>query len=115
MSAHAQRGSAAAELAITMPVLLLVLALCIGGVQAASAHVRLQDAAADAARGIARGDSPQLVAARAEHALARTQIQQEQELAGDLVCVTLRAPAHIAGINTGIELTARSCALSGGR
>ncbi|MDO5052170.1 MAG: TadE family type IV pilus minor pilin, partial [Pseudoclavibacter sp.] len=53
-----ESGTAAAEFAVTLPAVLLVLALCIGGVQASALHVRLQDAAADAARATARGAAP---------------------------------------------------------
>ena len=51
-----EEGSVAAEFAVTLPALLLVLALGIGALAAGGQSVRLQDAAADAARLIARAD-----------------------------------------------------------
>lgn len=45
-----------AELAACMPVLMLVLAVALSAVSVAGARVRLQDAAREAARALARGD-----------------------------------------------------------
>lgn len=50
-------GSATAEVAVTLPVLAVVLALVLWGVGAAVAQVRCQDAARLAARAVARGDA----------------------------------------------------------
>ncbi|QCQ16706.1 TadE family type IV pilus minor pilin [Microbacterium sp. RG1] len=103
------RGSAAAEFAVAVPAVLLVLILGIGGLATASAQVRLQDAVADAARLAARGED----AARALAALTRAVPGATGTIGdeGDLVCVTASAPAPLPVIT----LRARSCALSGGR
>jgi Flp pilus assembly protein TadG len=60
------RGTVTAELAASLPVLVLVLGVALTAVSAAGARVRLQDAAREAARLAARGDEPgaQRVAAR---------------------------------------------------
>jgi Flp pilus assembly protein TadG len=50
------RGTVTAELAASLPVLVLVLGVALTAVDAASARVRLQDAAREAARLAARGD-----------------------------------------------------------
>ena len=52
-----ERGSVAAEFAVAMPAVLLVLATALGGVQLAGLQLQAQDAAADAARSYARGES----------------------------------------------------------
>lgn len=52
------QGTVTAELAACLPVLVLVLAVALTAVGAASTRVRLQDAAREAARLAARGDEP---------------------------------------------------------
>ncbi|NNH05284.1 hypothetical protein HLA99_15670, partial [Microbacterium ulmi] len=51
-----ERGSATAEFAIALPAVGLVLLLGAGALAAGATTVRLQDAAADAARLAARGE-----------------------------------------------------------
>jgi len=103
------RGSAAAEFAVAVPAVMLVLTLGIGGLAAASAQVRLQDAAADAARLASRGEDPARALAALSSAVSGASGTIGEE--GDLVCVTASAPAPLPGI----RLSARSCALSDGR
>jgi len=103
------RGSAAAEFAVAVPAVLLVLTLGIGGLATASAQVRLQDATADAARLAARGEDAARALGVLAHAVSGASGTIGEE--GDLVCVTASAPAPLPSIS----LTARSCALSGGR
>ena len=52
------RGAVAAEFAVALPALVLVIALGVGALSAGSRQVRLQDAVADAARLAAREDDP---------------------------------------------------------
>ena len=59
-----ERGSVVAEFAVAMPAVLLVLATALGGVQLAGLQLQAQDAAADAARSYARGESAGVVAGR---------------------------------------------------
>lgn len=101
------RGSVTAELAIALPAVVLVLALCLGALQFAALQVRLQDAAAGAARSSARGEAPTTVVAGARIAVTRE---------GDLVCVvaSARAPGAVGAL-LGFASSARSCALDGGR
>jgi Flp pilus assembly protein TadG len=103
--ADAEAGTVAAEFAVAVPAVMLVLACCLGSVQLASQQVRLQDAAAVAARATARGD-PVDVGRLVPGASAAI------ESGGELVCVT--ATVHGPGLFGALTLTARSCALAGG-
>ena len=102
------RGSVVAEFAVALPAVVLVLLLGMGALAAGARHVRLQDAAADAARLAARGEPD----AAADDMVARA-VSGGSALvhgSGDLVCVTASAPAGIALV----QLSATSCALAGG-
>jgi Flp pilus assembly protein TadG len=101
------RGSVAAEFAVAVPAVLLVLALGVAALGACSRQVRLQDAAADAARLIARGDS--LERAQSTVAAAAPGARLAVSQPGDLVCADARAPSGIP--LAALEVTARACAL----
>lgn len=103
------RGSATAELAVGLPAVVLVLVCCLSGMAVAGQQLRLTDAAALAARTLARGGDAQALVDRLVPGAA---VARESE--NDLVCVTLTLPARLAGLLP-ITLTARSCALGGGR
>lgn len=108
------RGSATAEFAVVVPAVVLVIALTVGAVSIAGRQVRLEQAAAQAARLAARGESSErmdaVVAAIAEGRVSG--IWDD----GELVCVSATA-ATVAtwGPVPMPELVARSCALAGGR
>jgi Flp pilus assembly protein TadG len=106
------RGSVTAEFAVVLPAVVIVLALGIGGLGAAARVVRLQDAAADAARLAGRGED----AGRAAEAVTRAVdgATASVEDRGDLVCVVATAPAPVLPVALP-PLTATACALSGGR
>ena len=108
-----ERGSAAAEFAVTLPAVLLVIAIGAGAVFAGAQAARLQGAAADAARLVGRGDSAALGALIATLP-GRTSIDVAE---GErLVCVTLSSPVVIPGLAaTGFDVSARACAAAGGR
>jgi hypothetical protein len=96
-------GGVAAEFAAVVPAVILVLACCLTGIQVAGQQLRLQDAAAGAARALARGDDPSGIAGGAQ--LSRT-------ASGDLVCATLSERSRgLPGTIFRITLSARSCAL----
>ena len=101
------RGSVVAEFAVALPAVVLVLLLGAGALGAGARQVRLQDAAADAARLAARGEAPSRITAvvLSEVPGATSTIEQR----GDLVCVTASADAVLP-----LTLTATSCALAGG-
>ncbi|WP_345803419.1 TadE family type IV pilus minor pilin [Microbacterium sp. AZCO] len=102
------RGSVVAEFAVALPAVALVLLLGGGALAAGARHVRLQDAAADAARLIARDEPESAAAAVVARAVAGASAAVDRT--GELVCVTASAPAGVVAIT----LTARSCALAGG-
>jgi Flp pilus assembly protein TadG len=101
------RGSVVAEFAVALPAVAVVLVLGVGALSAASGQVRLQDAAADAARLRARGES----AERAHAAVAAAVGGASVDIAprGDLVCVTASATSML-----GLRISATGCALAGG-
>lgn len=106
------RGSATAEFAVVVPPVILLLALTVGSLAAAGQQVRLEQAAAQAARLAAREESTdrlaEIVAAVAGGSVAGVSTE------GDLVCVTATAPSRLP-LAALPALRARSCALSGGR
>jgi len=101
-------GSVVAEFAVALPAVVLVLALAAGALGSGIRQIRLQDAAADAARLVARGET----SGRAQGMLADAVSGADAEISarGDLVCVDASAPAGL-GILT---VHAVSCALAGG-
>lgn len=109
----AERGSVTAEVAIALPALALVLALCLGGVHAVGQHVRLQDAASAAARALGRGepDSVALDLVVASVPGATVAVDRQDEL----VCATASVSLVVAGARTPLVLGARSCAATAGR
>lgn len=94
-----------------IPAVILVLTLCLGGMQLATRQLQLQDAAALAARGAARGSSAEaIVHSLVPGASART------EFRGNLVCVRVGAVGNpLSTLLGAVTLSASSCALSGGR
>lgn len=96
-----------AEVALLMPAIALVLAFCITGVQVVGVQVRVTDAAAAAARVLARGDPQGGAAAIAAAAGGSLSVQRD----GDTVCATVDAEA---GSLLRVRVSARSCALEGG-
>lgn len=106
-----ERGSVAAELALALPAVVLTLLLGAGVLGAASRQVALQDAAADAARLLGRGEDP----GRAQSAVtaAVPGASMSSSPSGDLVCVTASVDVSIGSI-VRVPLNASSCALAGG-
>ena len=104
-----ERGSVVAEFAVALPAVALVLMLGVGALGASARHVRLQDAAADAARLAGRGEAAERVHAAVAAAVSGATVQTE--IRGELVCVTASAAAS-PGFP--LALVATSCALSGG-
>lgn len=105
------RGSVAAELALALPAVVLVIALGAGCLGAAARQVALQDAAADAARLLGRGED----AGRAAGAVssAAPGATMSSTVSGDVVCVSTHDEVAV-GAFVSIPLRASSCALDGG-
>lgn len=107
-----ERGSVAAELALALPAVVLTLLLGAGALGAASRQVALQDAVADAARLLGRGEDIGAARAVVSASVAGARISSTPR--GDLVCVSGSLDAAIGGIAR-VPLHAASCALAGGR
>lgn len=105
-------GGAAAELAVATPAVMVVLTLCLGALTAGVTQLALADAAADAARAIARGDDLVLAEGRVHEVDPAASLTVSEE---ELVCVDVRAPARLAGQEIGVTLSARACAMGEGR
>jgi len=105
------RGAVTAEIAVALPVIVLVLAACLGGLGLAAAHLRAHDAAADAARLLGRGES----ISTAQQHVARTVPSARLSVSrpSGLVCASVQLEQRVMLVP--IVLTASSCALDGGR
>ncbi len=113
LAIRSDRGSVTAEFAAVAPAIVLVLALCLGALQTVTHQLRVTDAAADAARGLGRGDDAASVLARARTAVGEVSISTESE--GEFVCAHLRSPCPAGPFSAfGLIVVARSCALAGG-
>lgn len=111
LAARGDRGAVTAETAIAIPAVVLVLVASLQGVGAATVLLRAQDAAADAARSLARGDPASASAAQTAAALPGGVLASDRS--EGVVCATVSARPSILAIP--IALSARSCALDGGR
>ncbi len=98
---------------MTLPAVLLVLAMGIVGVGAASKTVALQDAAADAARLVSRGEDPEPVRSAIARTVPGVVFAIEHE--GELVCVEVRASVGLGPVVDALPIGGRSCALADGR
>jgi Flp pilus assembly protein TadG len=105
--AAGERGSITAEFAVVMPAVVIVLACALGTMQLVTEQLRLQDAAAVAARTLARGDPG--AAARAAAAAPGASITHAEN--DGLICVTATARGHGLPPLGAIMLGARSCSL----
>jgi hypothetical protein len=110
---RAERGSVAAEFAVAMPAVLLVLAAALGGVQVAGLQLQAQDAAADAARSYARGETAGLVAGRLQRQVPGANVMRT--VRGDLVCARVEVAPSGPISRLGVTAVGMSCALSAGR
>ncbi|MFT4258085.1 TadE family type IV pilus minor pilin [Microbacterium sp.] len=102
----------AAELALALPAVVLTVLLGVGALAAASTQVLLQDAAADAARLLGRGEGADAAAGVVSTAVPGADLASSGS--GDLICVTTSVEVAIGALLR-LPLQASSCALSGGR
>src|SRR5258705_13975794 len=96
------RGSVTAEFAAVAPAIVLVLALCLGAIQAVTHQLRIADAVADSARALGRGDAVDSVTARARIAVGDSWLTTERD--GDYICASLRSPCP-PGLLSSLGLT----------
>lgn len=106
-----ERGSVAAELALALPAVVLALLLGAGALGAASRQVALQDASADAARLLGRGEGVDAAASAVNRAVPGAAVSSSGS--GDLVCVAASIDVSLGALIR-IPLRASSCALGGG-
>lgn len=111
MSGRGDRGSVTAEFAVVVPAVVLVVALTAGTLSAAGHRVRLEQAAAQAARLVARGEGDDRAAAVVAAIAGRAEASVRRD--GDLVCVEVTAAPSLPLPLP--PLRAQSCALSDGR
>ncbi|SDO98538.1 TadE-like protein [Microbacterium sp. ru370.1] len=105
-----ERGAVAAEFAVTLPAVLIVLTLGVGVLGTALTTVRLQHAATEGARLLGRGDDAGAAAALAAAGGSLTVTR------GDgLVCVSTSATRALPIALPISPAAARACALDGGR
>ena len=106
-----ERGSVAAELALALPAVVLALLLGAGALGAAARQVALQDAAADAARLLGRGEGTDAAAGVVSRAVPGAVFSSSGS--GELVCVTASIDVALGALLR-VPLKASSCALDGG-
>ena len=105
------RGSVTAEIAVALPAVVVVLAACLGGLGLASAQLRAQDAAADAARLLGRGET----LGAAEQLVARSVAGADLVISrpAGLVCASVVVEQRLLLVP--LRVAGSSCALDGGR
>lgn len=104
------RGSVTAEIAVGLPAVVIVLAACLGGLGLATTQLRAQDAAADAARLLGRGET---VSAAQQH-VAREVPGADLAISrpADLVCARVVVEQRLLLVP--VRAAGSSCALDGG-
>lgn len=107
-----EAGSVAAELAIALPAVALAFVIGIGALGAAARQVSLQDAVADAARLLSRGESDSRVYEVVGASIEGARLSAYR--AAGLVCVTGEVDVAIGRLLS-VPLRASACALEGGR
>ncbi len=105
------RGSVTAEIAVGLPAVVIVLAACLGGLGLATTQLRAQDAAADAARLLGRGEP----ASAAQQHVARSVPGAAFTISrpADLVCARVVVEQRLLLVP--VRAAGASCALDGGR
>ncbi|MCU1481102.1 MAG: hypothetical protein JWQ19_1888 [Subtercola sp.] len=109
------RGTVTAELAAALPAVALVIILMLGAVQAAGVQIRVVDAASAAARSLGRGESTGAADSLAGALAGSHELSSSTE--GEFVCATVSAPVVFGGLGDsgGLRVSARACALAGGK
>lgn len=102
------RGSVTAEFAVALPAVLLLLAVLLGGIRLGGAHLIAQDAAADAARALGRGDGEAAVRGRLAAVLPGAGLDVQRR--DGLVCARVGVPSSGLAALAGVRLSGRSCA-----
>lgn len=106
------RGSVTAELALALPAVVLVMLIGVGALGAGARQVALQDATADAARLLGRGESAGAASDVVSRAVPGAVMSSSAQ--GDLVCASSQIDFGVGSVIR-VHLRASSCALDGGR
>jgi Flp pilus assembly protein TadG len=104
-----EHGSVTAEFAALVPAVLLVLAFGMGGLEVVVQQVRVTDAAADAARSLARGDGAGAAQSRVETSAGASGVSVD-DVSG-FVCVTVSQRASGPLSLAGLTVEGKGCAL----
>ncbi|MCU1476375.1 MAG: hypothetical protein JWQ64_1068 [Subtercola sp.] len=109
-----EKGTVTAEFAAALPAAILVLMLALGAIQAAGLQLRLVDAASIAARSLGRGESGGVADGRVAALIGPHEYASSSE--GDFVCASVSAPIAFGALGSpGLTVSARACALAGGK
>lgn len=109
-----ERGAVTAELALGLPLLLALTAGLVWMLTIGAAQVRVIDASREAARSVARGDTPQAaeaVALRIAPAGARVSIVTGERDVTVTTRVRVRAPGGLLGALPGLEVSDEAVSL----
>lgn len=106
--ARREQGSVTAELVVALPAVILVLAACLGGVRLGMQTMLAQDAAAVAARSLARGDGDARAIARAAAVAPGVTVSFSRH--DGLVCASAALPG---GAPLPLTVTGTACSLEG--
>jgi len=104
---NADDGMVTAELAVAFPTIVVVLVAALTALFAVSTELRCTDAAATAARLVARGESAE-AAQSAARAIAGSRATVQVTTRGGSVLVDVRAPAQLPLLHTLLHLSAVS-------
>ena len=99
-------GTVTAELAVTIPAVLIVLAACVGALRLSAEQARLDAAAAVASRSAARGDPVAAAIARGIAAGARSVVLEHRD---GLVCARTDSRGAVLGLP--VVIRGSACAL----
>lgn len=105
-----ERGAVTAELAVGLPVVVLVLGACLGGLGVATAQLRAHDVAADAARLLGRGEPLTRAEQVVAHAVPGGLLDVSRP--DELVCVTVTVEHRLLLVP--LTVVGASCALDAG-
>lgn len=112
--ARQDTGSVTAELALTLPAVLLIFGLALSAMSVQLQRMELVSAASTIARAIARGEPIEIVDALVSELGEQVGFEIQEELG--VVCVILRSEIGILSIDlSGLELIETQCAKAQGQ
>lgn len=112
--AKKESGTVTAELVLTLPAVLLVIALAIGAMSIQLQRMQLVSAASEIARAIAREEPMALVDGLVSELGEQVGFEFSEE--AGLVCVVLKAGVDLLGLDvTSLELIETQCAKAQGQ